>query len=42
MLPLAGIKVFEIAENIAGPYAEQVLGLLGVAILRRCLHHLPC
>ena len=32
MLPLAGIKVVEIAENLAGPYAGQILALMGVPI----------
>ena len=34
MLPLAGIKVVEIAENIAGPYAGQILALLGAEVLK--------
>ncbi len=29
MLPLAGIKVVEIAQNIAGPYAGEILAMLG-------------
>ena len=34
MLPLAGVKVVEIAENIAGPYAGQILALLGADVLK--------
>ena len=34
MLPLHGIKVVEIAENIAGPYAGQILALLGAEVLK--------
>ena len=34
MLPLAGIRVVEIAENLAGPFAGQVLALLGAEVLK--------
>ena len=34
MLPLAGIKVVEIAENLAGPYAGQILALMGAEVLK--------
>ena len=33
MLPLAGVKVVEIAENLAGPYAGQILALRGADVL---------
>ena len=29
MLPLTGVKVVEIANNIAGPYAAYILAMLG-------------
>jgi len=34
MLPLDGVKVVEIASNIAGPYAGLVLGMLGADVLK--------
>jgi crotonobetainyl-CoA:carnitine CoA-transferase CaiB-like acyl-CoA transferase len=34
MLPLAGIRVVEIAQNIAGPYAAEILALLGADVLK--------
>ncbi len=34
MLPLAGVKVVEIAENLAGPYAGQILALMGAEVLK--------
>ncbi len=34
MLPLAGVKVVEIAENLAGPYAGQILALMGADVLK--------
>ncbi len=34
MLPLAGIKVVEIAQNIAGPYAGEILAMLGADVLK--------
>jgi crotonobetainyl-CoA:carnitine CoA-transferase CaiB-like acyl-CoA transferase len=33
-LPLAGIKVIEIAQNLAGPYAAQILGHLGADVIK--------
>ena len=29
MLPLTGVKVIELTNNIAGPYAGYILALLG-------------
>ncbi len=34
MLPLTGVKVVEIANNIAGPYAGYILALLGAEVLK--------
>jgi crotonobetainyl-CoA:carnitine CoA-transferase CaiB-like acyl-CoA transferase len=34
MLPLSGVKVVEIANNIAGPYAGFVLAMLGADVLK--------
>jgi len=34
MLPLAGVKVLEIANNVAGPYAGFILGMLGADVLK--------
>jgi crotonobetainyl-CoA:carnitine CoA-transferase CaiB-like acyl-CoA transferase len=34
MLPLAGVKVIELANNIAGPYAGYILALLGAEVLK--------
>jgi crotonobetainyl-CoA:carnitine CoA-transferase CaiB-like acyl-CoA transferase len=34
MLPLTGVKVVEIANNIAGPYAGFVLAMLGADVLK--------
>jgi crotonobetainyl-CoA:carnitine CoA-transferase CaiB-like acyl-CoA transferase len=34
MLPLTGVKVVEIANNIAGPYAGYVLSMLGAEVLK--------
>ena len=34
MLPLAGIKVIEIAQNLSGPYAGEVLATLGADVLK--------
>lgn len=34
MLPLDGVKVVEIASNIAGPYAGLILGMLGADVLK--------
>lgn len=33
-LPLAGIKVIEIAQNLAGPYAAEILATLGAEVLK--------
>jgi crotonobetainyl-CoA:carnitine CoA-transferase CaiB-like acyl-CoA transferase len=34
MLPLSGIKVVEIAQNIAGPYAGEILAALGADVVK--------
>lgn len=34
MLPLAGVKVVELAQNIAGPYAGEILAMLGADVLK--------
>lgn len=34
VLPLSGIKVVEIAQNIAGPFASEILGSLGADVLK--------
>lgn len=34
MLPLAGIKVIEIAQNLSGPYAGEILATLGADVLK--------
>ena len=34
MLPLQGIKVIEIAQNLAGPYAAEILATLGADVLK--------
>ncbi len=34
MLPLAGIRVIEIAQNISGPYAAEILATLGADVLK--------
>jgi crotonobetainyl-CoA:carnitine CoA-transferase CaiB-like acyl-CoA transferase len=34
MLPLDGVKVVEVASNIAGPYAGLILGSLGADVLK--------
>ena len=34
MLPLSGVKVVEIANNIAGPYAGYILAMLGADVLK--------
>lgn len=33
-LPLAGIKVVEIGQNIAGPYASEILASLGADVVK--------
>jgi len=34
MLPLTGVKVVELANNIAGPYAGYILSMLGAEVLK--------
>ncbi|WP_158743828.1 CaiB/BaiF CoA-transferase family protein [Acidisphaera sp. L21] len=34
MLPLAGIKVVEIAQNLSGPYAAEILATLGAEVTK--------
>ena len=34
MLPLTGVTVVEIANNIAGPYAGYILAMLGADVLK--------
>src|SRR5215831_16319158 len=34
MLPLKGIKVVELAQNLAGPYAAEVLAHLGADVIK--------
>ncbi len=34
MLPLAGIKVLEIAQNLAGPFAAEILSHLGADVVK--------
>ncbi len=34
MLPLDGIKVIEIAQNLSGPFAGEILGMLGAEVLK--------
>ena len=34
MLPLQGIKVVEVAQNLAGPYAAEILAALGADVLK--------
>src|ERR1700674_2273647 len=34
MLPLSGVKVVEIARNIAGPYAGEILATLGADVVK--------
>lgn len=34
MLPLAGIRVIEVAQNLAGPYAAEILATLGADVLK--------
>jgi crotonobetainyl-CoA:carnitine CoA-transferase CaiB-like acyl-CoA transferase len=34
MLPLAGIKVVEIGQNLAGPYAGEILATLGADVVK--------
>jgi crotonobetainyl-CoA:carnitine CoA-transferase CaiB-like acyl-CoA transferase len=34
MLPLEGVRVVEIAQNLAGPYAAEILGMLGAEVVK--------
>src|SRR4051812_44855058 len=34
MLPLAGVKVVEIGQNLAGPYGSEILGMLGAEVVK--------
>ena len=34
VLPLRGVKVVEIGQNIAGPYASQILSQLGADVVK--------
>ena len=34
MLPLEGIKVIEVAQNLSGPYAAEILATLGADVLK--------
>ncbi|MCO6418583.1 CoA transferase [Siccirubricoccus sp. KC 17139] len=34
MLPLEGVKVVEIGQNLAGPYASEILGMLGAEVVK--------
>ncbi len=34
MLPLAGVKVVEIAQNLAGPFASEILARLGADVVK--------
>jgi hypothetical protein len=34
MSPLAGIRVVEIAQNLAGPFAGQILAMLGAEVIK--------
>ncbi len=33
-LPLAGVKVVEIAQNLAGPFAGEILARLGADVVK--------
>ncbi len=34
MLPLQGVTVVELGQNLAGPYASEILGLLGARVIK--------
>ena len=34
MLPLAGIRVIELGQNLAGPFAAEILGTLGAHVVK--------
>jgi crotonobetainyl-CoA:carnitine CoA-transferase CaiB-like acyl-CoA transferase len=34
MLPLQGVKVVEIGQNLAGPYASEILAMLGAEVIK--------
>jgi crotonobetainyl-CoA:carnitine CoA-transferase CaiB-like acyl-CoA transferase len=34
MLPLAGIRVIELGQNLAGPFASEILGTLGADVVK--------
>src|SRR3954447_22038479 len=34
MMPLEGVKVVEIGKNLAGPYASEILGMLGAEVVK--------
>ncbi|RAI60656.1 CaiB/BaiF CoA transferase family protein [Roseicella frigidaeris] len=34
MLPLQGVKVLEIGQNLAGPYASEILAMLGAEVVK--------
>jgi len=34
MLPLEGVKVVEIGQNLAGPYASEILAMLGAEVVK--------
>ena len=34
MSPLAGLRVVEIAQNLAGPFAGQILAMLGAEVIK--------
>ena len=34
MLPLQGVKVVEIGQNLAGPYAGEILAMLGAEVVK--------